>query len=133
MHSCTEVGGQFCQIKKEQKLEKRQAERFLGSVRHPDLPVLLFQKKNGTMITDVEWIRGRCILLMFLLYRITSCYHGLVKIMLTTLRSKMKNVLWFKYNIYIVPSLTKLSKESVVSSGRQNATHGHQETLLEPT
>ena len=58
MHSCTEVRGQFCQIKKEQKLEKRRAERFPGSVRHPDLPVLLFQKKNGTMITDVEWIRG---------------------------------------------------------------------------
>lgn len=58
------MGGQFCQIKKEQKLEERRAERFQGSVKHPDLPILLFQKKNGTMITDVEWIRGGCILLM---------------------------------------------------------------------
>lgn len=36
---------------------------FWGSMRDPDFPILLFQKKNGTRITDVEWIRRGCSLL----------------------------------------------------------------------
>lgn len=43
---------------------KRGSLAFWGSMRDLDLPVILFQKKNKTRITDVAWIRRGCVLLM---------------------------------------------------------------------
>lgn len=55
------------------------------------------------------------------------CYLGLVKIMLTTLTKTPRKQIYYGSNmIHILsPSFTKLSRESGVSRGMQNSTHGH--------
>lgn len=63
MNGWAEARGQSCQIKEKKNLEKGSL-AFWGSMRDLDLPVILFQKKNKTRITDVAWIRRGCVLLM---------------------------------------------------------------------